>query len=562
MRWKRVEGIANCLHVNTGGSQAWVGSFNDDYIAGLLPSTDTGQRRKLSYDVTLTAGSLTPPDFEVKDRIFYVPGNGAIHRWSMSTGVALSDWAGPSGKNFIGIAKADKFIYVKTATELYRVDTTQATPTFVRVTGTMPSNSSPMTIVNNRLYVPEDDASIKYLLLTGSATAGYTAVATSFTIQSIGTGHGLAGGVIIGMTSYSTFIYQSSNSASGTQGIAHGWDYTAGSGDLIGQANDISTVTVNARIAADTDGTLYVYDINQQKNLFAFYPTGAQTANVMNIDRTHSFPLGSRQASTYGFGYDQTNDRFFVPNVTRVNTYDKAVSSAHRSYQRFDLAGISGINNMSPRTLIVKGSIAYVFGWSSRAQDSNGLNVVNTYTWPDLRYITQTVVQNVGSSLGVLIGELAYFVNGHTLRPLALSSFTATGSAIINFQGQSGSINICYLDGTTIYIKSQNNSTVAAFSAAGTGSKTSITSMEIELIGSSLSANIMFADSEYFYFGRNINGNLGFDAYSKTTRLRDTNGDFQTTISALTNYSALFRDSILYVPATRHGRVYAFVKAV
>ena len=161
-----------------------------------------------------------------------------------------------------------------------------------------------MTIVNDRLYVPNDVGSIQYLALTGSANAGYTAVATTFTIQSIGTGHGLSG-TVRGMASYRTFIYQSSNSASGTQAIAHGWDYTAGSGDFVGRANDISSVTVDADIAVDTDGTFYVFDIlrgsSKANKLYAFYPTGAQTARIMNIDRTHSFPLGSRQASTYGF---------------------------------------------------------------------------------------------------------------------------------------------------------------------------------------------------------------------------------------------------------------------
>ena len=127
--------------------------------------------------------------------------------------------------------------------------------------------------------------------------------------------------VKVGVASYLTYIYQSSNSASGTQGLAPGWDYTAGSGDLVSQASDISTGTVsNARIAVDTDGTLYVFNSSQRTRLYAFYPTGQATANVLNIDRTHSFPLGSRQANTYGFGRDATNDRFFVPNVNRVNT--------------------------------------------------------------------------------------------------------------------------------------------------------------------------------------------------------------------------------------------------
>ena len=117
------------MHVNTGGSQAWVGSFAGDYIAGLLPSTETNQRKKLSYDVTVTTGLNTSTyDIEIKDRILYsIQVNNVISRRSLLTGADLSNWVGPSGKTFVGIAKAGKFIYVKTNSELYRLDTTQPT---------------------------------------------------------------------------------------------------------------------------------------------------------------------------------------------------------------------------------------------------------------------------------------------------------------------------------------------------------------------------------------------------------------------------------------------------
>ena len=193
------------LNLNSSVTQAWVASLNGDYVAGLLLRSAVGQRRKLSYDVTFSTNNQAA-DIEVKDRILYIPGGGAIHRRSLVSGEWLSNLTGPSGKQFVAIAKVSKFIYVKTTTELYRVDTTQTTPTFVRVTGTMPNNNSPMTIVNSRLYVSDDEASIKYLQLTGSANAGYTAVATSFTIQSIGTGHGLIT-PISGMASYLSLIH-------------------------------------------------------------------------------------------------------------------------------------------------------------------------------------------------------------------------------------------------------------------------------------------------------------------------------------------------------------------
>ena len=441
----------------------------------------------------------------------------------------------------------------------------------------MPSNTSPITVVNNRLYVPEDDASIKYLTLTGSTTAGYTAVATTFTIQSIGTGHGLAGGTITGMASYLTFIYQSSNTANGTQPLAHGWDYTAGSGDTVGQASDISTGTVsNARIAVDTDGTLYVFNSSQRTRLYAFYPTGQATANVLNIDRTHSFPLGSRQANTYGFGRDATNDRFFVPNVNRVNTYDKTVTGAARTWQPFNLLGTtlnvsSILNRAGGNTLlygfgfVVVGNRAFLIGSSSR-RSPNQATQIAIFSWPDLSFIEQRFLGTHYRATSVKFDGKPFFQESTStssslyryMRELSTSTYTISTSRGIFLPAlsSSGFYQWMFQDGDTVYLKNSRSVTLTAVSSAGTGTKTAIAGNTLAITDNTNSTRCGFADNENFYIGVwGPYSNQGtypflFNAYSKTGRTRNQSADWDTGIrsgSQESDFNSVYIDGVLYL---------------
>ena len=300
----------------------------------------------------------------------------------------------------------------------------------------------------------------------------------------------------------------------------------------------------------------------------------------MNIDRTHSFPLGSRQASIYGFGYDQTNDRFLVPNVNKVNTYDKAVVSAARSYQRFDLAGISYVNQvgrrLGPLQLLVKGNRAYVFGGPS-PRNGFSINRVNIFTWPDLQFIEQKILNTIGYNTAIIIdGRLFIPSNPSATNPIierSLTTFDPTTSQF-TLAGMAGDINFIYKDGDTIYAKGSSNNYAIAYSASGTANKNEILSKRINLdVTTRSDYRSMFSDNDYFYFGRisrsaNTNGRypVVFDAYSKTTRLRDTNGDFNTDMEYSSNspqYSgANMIDSTMYASQPGYGRVFAFVKAV
>ena len=359
--------------------------------------------------------------------------------------------------------------------------------------------------------------------------------------------------------------------------VACGWDYTAGSGDFVGRANDISSGTVDADIAVDTDGTFYVFDIrsgsSNANKLYAFYPTGAQTARIMNIDRTHSFPLGSRQASTYGFGYDQTNDRFLVPNVTRINTYDKTVVSAARSYQRFDLVGIPRATDIGPTSFVVRGNRVFVFGEDSPQNDYD-IITVKIYSWPDLRFIERRSV-NSRADFGVINLNGRLFapsnISNTTLYEMSPTSFGRTGTSF-QLSGLNGIWSVLYEDGGTLYAKTQSTTLVRAYSAAGTANKTSDSTKEITVSAENhTNIGCMFSDPDYFYFGR-VGGSDGsqnplvFDAYSKTTRLRDVNGDlsFRMGFRALGTrwMGATVQDSIVYLSIAELGSVIALVKAV
>ena len=380
------------------------------------------------------------------------------------------------------------------------------------------------------------------------------------------------------MASYSTFIYQSSNSASGTQGLAHGWDYTAGSGDLVGQANDISTGTVRAVIAVDTDGTLYVLDRASRSTtnkLFGFYPTGAQTANIMDIDRTHSFPLGTRQASTYGFGYDETNDRFLVPNVNRVNTYDKAVVSAARSYQPFSLMGIPRATDIGPVSFVVKGDRAFLFGEDDPTNDYD-LTTVKIYSWPSLRFIQRrNVPANADRAVINLNGRIFGFtsISGTVLREISLASFEYTGT-LFSLLGKTGTNQFIYEDAGTLYAKGEGDSIVRAYSAAGTTNKVEITSKRIILQSTSRVNHIayksMFGDADNFYFGRRgeYTGSyypLVFDAYTRQGGTRNASADLSFNVGLGTEshpwIGTVVIDSIVYISIPLQGLT-ALVKAV
>ena len=129
-----------------------------------------------------------------------------------------------------------------------------------------------------------------------------------------------------------------------------------------------------------------------------------------------------------------------------------------------------------------------------------------------------------------------------------------------------------YEDAGTLYAKGQGQNTVRAYSTAGTTNKTASVSKEINLDGSTHSSvRCMFSDADYFYFGRTgaldrSENPVIFDAYSKTTRLRDTNGDlsfrFGNTDNNINYMGAVVHNSIVYVSIATTGQVFALVKAV
>ena len=123
-----------------------------------------------------------------------------------------------------------------------------------------------------------------------------------------------------------------------------------------------------------------------------------------------------------------------------------------------------------------------------------------------------------------------------------------------------------YLDNDILYVKyggsRGRSSVVHAYSAAGTGNKMSVTSNEID-VGTSYDYGTMFSDDDYFYFGAIVNSILSFHAYSKTTRLRDANGDFtvpSVTVSFNKIVVSVF-DTFVYFPLYNQSDV-ALVKAV
>ena len=171
-------------------------------------------------------------------------------------------------------------------------------------------------------------------------------------------------------------------------------------------------------------------------------------------------------------------------------------------------------------------------------------------------------------------------LNGRLFAPPGLSSFSLREISTTDFSylqtqftlsGLSGAWSVLYEEGGTLYAKGTATNTVRAYSAAGTANKTSDTSKEIIITNNHDRVKCMFGDADYFYFGRvgAISGStypLRFDAYSKTTRLRDTGGDFSLDINYRSSSTfwmgATIRDSIVFLPIGIQGRMIALVKAV
>ena len=563
------------LNLNSSVTQAWVASLNGDYVAGLLLRSAAGQRRKLSYDATFPVLSESADDIEVKDRILYTidVDHDHIKRRSLSSGTALSNWSNPSGISFKGIAKAGNFLYVvSTLNRVYRIDLAQSTPVFTILTGTISTatNFFGITIVNDRIYVRRDEGAIQYLTLTGSASAGYTAVSTTFTVQSIGTGHGLAG-TAQSIASYSTFIYQSSSGSTGTQAIAHGWDYTAGSGDFIGQANDISTSdTVQCLIAVDTDGTFYASQFNQLGKLFAFYPTGAQTANIMSIDHTHSFPLGSRQASTYGFGYDETNDRFMVPNVTRVNTYDKAVVSTVRNW--VPMAGLN-IPSRYPLGVEFLGAKLYVLRGTRNSDPAP--ESLDVYSYPDFNFERRLTFSR-GSLMEAFFemdGRLWGAGEGAPVPAVEIFPLTGTlaGSAALSFNtGDSiADQNRNIISGSDDYIWFIIRRNIKAFSKATIATNLSeVTAQSFSVDYSSYRAGFIWNAHIYMWRNNNADHRFSFDAYDLSSKNRVSNQDFIIDLPGVDLGISQgvpgikLIGNVLYISHSTSDTIYAFVRAV
>ena len=120
------------------------------------------------------------------------------------------------------------------------------------------------------------------------------------------------------------------------------------------------------------------------------------------VDRLTSFPLGVRQANVYGFGYNASSDRFYVPNFSTLNVYDKNVTGAAKTYQRFSLLDTPWSSDLGPRTIAVIGDKLYTFG-NSTSGNTDSLRAMRIYSWPQLgnidRFANNLSVINMGLSL-------------------------------------------------------------------------------------------------------------------------------------------------------------------
>ena len=138
-----------------------------------------------------------------------------------------------------------------------------------------------------------------------------------------------------------------------------------------------------------------------------------------------------------------------------------------------------------------------------------------TFSWPRLDFISAqtTSFWSSHSNLGVMIDEVAFFclASSAALNQLAQFDISSTtyapslGSGTITLSANSSTalMDVLFVDSGYLYAKSRDSNIVRAYSAAGTGSKSEVTTENITLgMATHAFVKLMFSDSDYFYFGR------------------------------------------------------------
>ena len=512
----------------------------------------------------------------IQDRVYEFRGSNTIRQIDIKTSAVSAHSLGtvrPSDQGFTEFCSAGNFLYVVSHNNrtFYRSDQSQSSPTHTALTGALSSpnfTGSRFTILDNKLYqfVPVARGRLISYPLTGSVSGGYTAidvanpttVATNFLAGSVPTYNAR-----FALDNDGTNLLIGVNDGSPTQTVAN---FELG---LFTVAS--STYSRLARLGSWQYGTgTSFYD--RQRNIFHVARNGwtsttaiAMDASRYNLTRRstiNSFPLGSRQATPTGLGFDESSDKLYVANNQRVNVYDKTVTGAVKTWLNDRLFNITtvtdrrtarGIEIIGNRLYLVSDQYVQIYSYpnmvniSSISMPSGIFYPHANFVWNGSFYIMQNKLREYSPTTGEWIG----------------AEITLTG------QNTSGYF---WADTETNKLFSFNSSRqLITYPLPATG-KITATTLASTVVSTEINidSNRAFFERNGFLYSQYTQGTTFFSyrAYDKTTGARNSDEDFTIALDNSNNdraygHALSRNEDKLYITTNNSGPyVHGCVRAV
>ena len=586
------------LYVNNAYSQSWTQSADADHVDHLAHQSVSNNGRKESFDYnldrSLSSSYYTYADsYAVVDDTLYTGRAGSNYTFNVKTGVRGSTATLVSTSNAQSLASSGNWVYAMTSDEspiIYRSNRSLQTPVISVLTGTVGdinANNHPwplLSIHQNKLYIMWWDSSVspsKWAMssadLTGTSAAGYTAFGSftkvfptaDWSSPSITTGDAFKS-----LASDGNNIYVRTTGPYSTAGT-------------VVARYDIASNSFSSVLTTDTDHyndwddwEMMVYDAKRDKMLLARDPSSGREWDAYDFSDTvqitanrikaSSFPLGPRQTSSTGIGYNPTADKFYIGNQSRVNVYDKRVTGADRAWVRddaYDLV-VGNRTNAGARSMIIVNDRLYMFY----------NRYLTTYSWPTMVYISQVRLATEFNS-----DDNIFYWNGHfygrngntTFREFSISTGDAVGSNVIFASiGHISDERQAWVDSETSHVYIQGSNITRAYPLPATGRITSpaiaeTPSRRITGVGGAFFIHNGFVFIRWTYSDQTWR----FRAYNKTNGQRAADEDFEIDVGrdySSNLYGFYLHQDVLYADMARYytnerqeyyGAI-AFVRAV
>ena len=525
---------------NSTFTQTWSAAVDGDHIDSMAHTTAaTNLRHSLGVVWGFRSTPSTQDSTIIGNTLYLAHGNSSLGRYDLQTGDIQTDTNTISASSFVSVTSAGSWLYGMTRespVKIYRSNRAVGqSNAWVQLTGVTGSNwerlywssSYParMIILNNTLYILLSGTgnnssllAVQSAPLTGSVSAGYTAVGTATrTTVNIGWTHNSNGyDLFRGFATDGTSIY-----ATITRGIDDTSDrglarYNTSSGDM--------TVFTRYRAGGTTivwDSDRSVFQVWSSSNGSAYDFTSIQAKTAVR-ERNRTFPLGVRQGDTHGFGYNATQDEFYVGNTNQINIYDKSQPTGLIRWQPNEALDIR-VSHNSGRMFFISGNRFY----------SISPSYIDQYEYPVYNFIQR--VNRASGSQGYMFehNNLLYDFSGSaTIRQFSPANGEWIGANITlqNFNWTGANPVVV---NNVLRIHDHGRNIIRAYPLPATGAITAGTTLN-ETTSSritNVSRNVTSGGGLFFYNSRlwACNGNrspISFYKYNLTTNAQD--GDAET----------------------------------